>query len=110
MNNFEKRFYGSVNANSSIRQDYVVPNNSILNIHSVGGDSIFSPEGHIEIIINPNGVNEILFLTYGSIIQTNLNKKIIGDGVKILRIKLINDSTSTHVLGGFFQGDLFRKG
>ena len=68
-----------------------------------GASAVLSTE--VTITWNPAGTPDIIFMTHGDA-DHKCNKSFVGNGVKVLRIKLVNDQIVTDVLGGFWKGDL----
>ncbi len=100
----ERRHYQSVNASSASNSDYVLPEGSSFTLREIGGDGAFESTSYVQIIWDPAGENKILLSTAGSAVESS-NYQIIGDGQKILRIRLVNNNAlASRQLGGYFIG------
>lgn len=100
MARFEHRFYKSVAPYTTDSLDYTPANNEVVYPEVLGGDSPLSPDARVVIVWDPTGVNKIIFCTYMSA-STLSYEALIGDGVKVLRINLINNTSDTKEMGGF---------
>lgn len=100
----EKRLYKNIPASSTDQLDYVIPNGNTLYLRELSGDANYSGKTRVEIVFDPLGTPEILFSTNGSNTQRTF-VSFLGDGIKIVRIKLINDELFSSTLGGFFWGE-----
>jgi len=100
---FETRKYVAVPANDTAKLDFILGDGKTLSLFDFGGDVDPNATMHMTITWDPVGTPEILFITYGSNTQATL-KELIGDGVKILRIKLFNNTSATAILGGYWIG------
>ena len=100
-----KRFYKLVAANSSEFYDYIPNIGETVFLVNAGVSSSAAPQTAALIVWDVIGTPEILMSTYAETSQTNLNKTLIGDGVKILRISLVNDLSESVHMGGYWQGE-----
>lgn len=94
-----KRFFKDVSDNSTEELDFVIPNNQTIHIGVCYGESGNSPETSVAIIWDASGVNDLIYVTHEHGIDTYVNKKFTGDGVKKITIKLVNNSNSSVMLG-----------
>ena len=101
---FETRKYGSVAAYSSVTEDYTVTNAKELSLHEMGADAVNSADIKVEIFWDAAGANTLLFVTHGSNVERTL-QKLTGNGTKVLRIKLTNDSAQSESIGGYWIGN-----
>ena len=101
-----KRFYSLVPASTSLSQDYVPADGEIIYLVNAGASASSAPQTTTAIIWDADGDPEYLLSTYNETNQSNINLTLTGDGVKILRIRLINDLTEVAYLGAFWQGEI----
>lgn len=98
--------YLSVSDSSTENYDYVIPNGKRLIIDEAGGNSSPSEINiHFEIIWDPSGTNELILSSYGDTTQKR-NDEYVGDGIKFIRIKLINTSNTSRYMGAYLLGRL----
>ena len=94
-------FYAAVSANSVEELSYVIPNGKILDIRKISGNAAIDTEVKVEVIFDGNAI----FATHTSAIQEYLIQ-LVGDGVKELKIRLVNDSPTQETIGGLWEGVL----
>ena len=99
-----RRFYKQVAASTTETDEYVPAIGEEIFIVNAGCSSSSAPQTVVVIIWDATGTPDIIMTSYGESTHTNINKTIIGDGTKILRISLTNDLTEPTYLGGFWQG------
>jgi len=100
----EFRKYQSVPAYTAVNHDYTPSPNERLYLERIGGTAIPSdPHVIVKIIMDPNGDNELLLATNSESDQQTA-RKLIGDGVKVMRIVLDNQTSTSKIMGGFFFG------
>lgn len=104
--NIERRLYTSVSGSDTEQLDYVPANGAELQLREMGGDSSRSIDIKCEIIWDVGGTPEKLFCTHGDVPFQRTLRKLTGDGSKILRVLLTNDSEQTETLGAFWIGDI----
>lgn len=103
----DQRFYKEVAASTTLTQDFIVPNGAVLALSEIGGTaSPAAVDTHFEIVWDPAGANTILLATYANSVQSSL-LQFTGDGVKVMRIKLVNTDLHSKFLGGYFVGRLY---
>lgn len=102
----EKRFYQDVSSLSEESDDFILPNGDRLAFTQFGGDASVDVNVRVEIIWDADGTPEILFATHNSNVQSSI-RELVGDGVKVLRIKLTNDSLSSHIIGAYYLGEYY---
>lgn len=100
----EQRYYKSVASLETDQQDYTIANGEILNLREIGGNGNGANTTRVEIIWDPDGENTLIFATNGSIAQSTI-LQFMGDGSKVLRIKLINNDVSSRTIGGYYVGE-----
>src|SRR3990172_6126356 len=91
------RKYQVVNGNTTVNSDHIIPNGKTLYISEFGGNAVQKDNVMVKIIFDPSGSNETLVSTTGDTVQ-NSNRSFLGDGVKIMRISLINNDVVSHTL------------
>lgn len=103
----EKRFYQTVSAASSSTSDWTIPNNSKFYMDRVGGNSSVVQDVKVEVVWDPVSANEILFATHSSSEQKVEDREFVGDGSKVIRIKLTNDTQQAETIGAVYAGELY---
>jgi hypothetical protein len=102
-----RRHYIEVAASSSSDDDYTVPNGKTLEMISVGGNAASSPDTEVCVVWDPGGAQEeVVFVTHGDDQQDLSGVSYVGDGTRIMRIRLINDEASAEALGGWWRAEL----
>jgi len=99
----EKRFYQSVPASTEVFSDYVVPDGERIRLDEMGGNGALLDDVMIRIVRDPSGDNEVLVSTHGDTVQSS-SMDIFGDGVKVVRIILTNNSNVSQSIGAYFTG------
>lgn len=103
----EDRYYYQVSSSVYENSEYTVPNGGKLTIYEVGGNAARSSDVHIQICWNPGGGDQLcLFATHGDDKQHVNIGPFTGDGTKVVRIMLNNDSSQTETIGGWWKGVL----
>jgi len=74
----------------------VVPNGNVIRLVELGGNGALNHDIKVEIKWD----NEILFATHESM-QRKSDRRLVGDGVKALSIKLFNETSGTETFGGY---------
>jgi len=100
----EKSLFKSVAASGSEELDYVIPDNTKLHLHELGAALSNSDDTRVEIIWNPAGPTPTNLLIAPNSITRRSVETLNGNDSRILRIKLINDSASAIILGGYWIG------
>ena len=103
-----KRLYKNVAASSSESLDYIPIDGDTIVIDVLGANSSAAPDTNACIVWDPDGTPEILLSSYGDVVQTNLAIERLGDGVKKIRIHLVNDLTEPAYIGGFWQAEVLK--
>lgn len=83
--------------------DTLVPNGETWQIRRFLGSAAYLPDAVVSIIWDPDGTPEILDLTHGDK-DADVGVDITGDGIKVLRISLLNDTNTTQILGAHWEG------
>ena len=94
--------YKDVAGLSEVTTDIVVPNGEIWLIHKFTGAASSHDDTAVCVIWDPAGVNEIVTCTHGDATH-DINKKVTGDGVKVIRLRLTNDTSSARIIGGSWE-------
>jgi hypothetical protein len=97
------KLYVEVGALSEETHDTIIPNGETWQIREFTGTAAFLDDTASCIIWDPAGVNQILDCTHGEK-QSFIDEVLTGDGVKVLRISLQNDTNTPRVLGGTWEG------
>ena|SRR3990170_8460428 len=93
----EKRNYKEVTSGNPDTSVWVIPTGNEVNIYEMGGNAALLSTVFVKIVWG----DEILFSTHGDIIVKALTT-LCGDGVKELKIVLINDSGVAQTIGAYF--------
>lgn len=93
------RFFASVAANSFVTQDYVPILAETFKIGVCYGESGDIPQSTCSIIWDEPTLNQLIYTTHQSGIDKLVDTLITGDGVKAVRIKLINNSNAAITMG-----------
>jgi len=101
----EKRIYQTVSSYGSTTLDYVVPNGVTLRVLELGGSAARNNDIKVEIMWDALGSLEKIFSTHGDQPMQHSMSSYLGNGVKIMRIKLSNDSSQTETIGGYWIGE-----
>lgn len=97
----EHRFYAAVPATTNEQSDYVVPSGKTFSLEEIGASP--STNCEVRIIWDVDGTPDLLLATIRESVQKTF-KELVGDGVKKLRIQLINNDSITRSLGGYALG------
>ncbi len=105
VNNIERRLYETVATLSTVEKDYIPAEDEKVKLAEMGGDSADDPNAYVCITWDAGSPNEeILFVTYQDAVVGSV-KELVGDGVKILRVFLSNNSTSGLLIGAYWLGE-----
>ena len=99
MNYIETRKYCAISASSTETDEYTVPNGVDIKIYELGGNGCQNNEVKVEIKFD----TEVLFVTHGDSIQMPEQLIRTGNGSKKLVINLVNDSSVTETIGGYYK-------
>ena len=101
----EFRKYQSVAPFSQAQHDHVIPAGQVLFLNEIGGSSIPSDiNAKVTIVFDPVGTTEMLLAT-GAEARQSTTKRFDGDGIKVIRILLDNQTATAKIMGGYFIGD-----
>jgi hypothetical protein len=91
-------FYRDVGAQDELTSDWVVPDGEMWEIINFCGSAAYLDDTVVSLVFDPTGANEIIVCTHG---DANLspNRKVTGNGTKVLRIVLTNDTSVPRILG-----------
>jgi len=104
----QRRYYANVSAASNSTNDYTIPNGDRLVITKIIGNASASCCAKCELIWDATGTPEILMSTHGDTLhEFKDGLELIGDGSKVLRIKLTNDSDTSETMGVYYEGILY---
>jgi len=103
-----ERHYASVAASSSESFDYIPANGEKVFIVNAGISSSSAPSTVGHICWDADGTPEVIISSYGEANHQGINKTVVGDGAKIMRISLVNDMTEPSFLGAFWEGEILK--
>lgn len=102
----ERRFYSSVSGLATATDSYIVPSGKMLSVEEFGGNAATHPDTTVRIVWDYGGASpEILFATHGDMIRQPIGINVLGNGVKVIAIILVNDQAASTFLGGFWIGN-----
>ena len=101
-----ERFYRQVSASTTETSDYIPADGEKVFLVNAGVSSSSAPQTVVHICWDAGGTPQILISSYGEANHHGINETFIGDGIKILRISLINDLTEPSFLGAFWEGEI----
>lgn len=96
---FEKRFYQAIAATGSANLEYVPESGEKIHLCEIGGNAARDIDVKVEIFWN----DILLLSTHGDTTQRSC-LELIGDGSKILKILLTNNSDQSETIGGYILG------
>lgn len=99
-----ERFYTLVAANTQEDSDYIISNGKTIELVNMGISSSAVPDTAAFISFDPDGTIEYLISSYGEIVHKQVQITLTGDGVKVIRMSLVNDLSEPTYMGAFFQG------
>lgn len=96
-------FFKAVSSYDEEHSDTVVPSGKTWLVVAFTGCAAQVPGTIVKLIWDPAGSTpEILAATHGDVSMI-LNRQITGDGTKVLRLQLENDTGGTETLGGQWE-------
>jgi len=101
----EKRLYKTVAADDTEQLDYTVTNGKTLSISEFAGNAATSTDVKVEIIWDPAGTPDILLSTHNDAQPQKTTKTFSGNGSKVMRVLLTNDSSTAETIGAYWIGD-----
>lgn len=99
-----KRFYKNVAASTSEALDYIPDDGERLLLVNIGVSSSSVPDSVVCLLWDPAGDNDVIISGHSEVVQRDVDLELLGDGIKILRICLVNDLTEPTYMGAFWQG------
>ena len=99
----DDRYYTEVAALTEETKDTIIPNGEVWQIREFAGTAAFLDDTAACLIWDPAGANELIDCTHGEK-TSELDEKLTGDGIKVLRISWQNDTNTPRVLGGSWEG------
>lgn len=100
-----QRFYKHVAASSTETLEYVPADGEKMFLVNAGVSSSSAPQTVVHIDWDPDGSPEVIISSYGEANHSNINRTYIGDGVKKMRINLVNDLAEPSFLGAFWEAE-----
>lgn len=82
--------------------DTVVPNGETWTVVGFTGSAAYVPGTIIKLIWDPAGSPVTIAATHGNL-DIVLDYEVVGDGSKVLRLQLENDTGNTETLGGQWE-------
>lgn len=95
-------YFAEVASYDSAQRDTVVPNGETWVLVSFTGSAAQVPGTVVKLIWDPAGANELVAATHGDA-SLLLSKPITGDGSKVIRIKMENDTGNAETIGGQWE-------
>jgi hypothetical protein len=100
----DQRHFKTVPSSTTDDKDYVIASGGTLFLRELGVCcSQDLPGVSVSILWDPAGVNDVLILSSGNTVQRSF-LSFSGDGAKIIRIRLINETLIAQDMGGYFIG------
>jgi hypothetical protein len=99
----ENRFYREVAGNATLEDDYVIADGETLHLNEIGGNAAGIEDTLVKLVWDPVGENKTLLTTHGDTVQNAIGE-YTGNGVKIIRTVLVNNSSLPQSLGAYFMG------
>ena len=97
-----KRLAGDVAGLDNLTDDQVPANGKIWRIRKFIGSGAYLDDTTVCLTWDPDGTPDILACTHGDS-DIALDIQITGDGVKKLRLELINDTVNSHIISGSYK-------
>lgn len=103
----ENSEYHAITGNTTATYDYVIPNGAVVTLTDLGANSPTNPTAlpHADIIWDPAGANQLIYSTYSAGFRFS-NAQFTGDGVKVIRIQLVNTLLVTANFGAYYRGTI----
>ena len=95
--------YADVPGVDDVVSDTVVPDGETWEVQGFSGHAAYVDETTVCLIWDPDGADEIIACTHGDAV-IELEDQVLGNGVKVLRIALINDTADPRIMGGSWEG------
>ena len=101
----EKSLYKDVAAYTTETEEYVVPNNTRLEIGRFVASASYLADTCICLVWDYGGTGEEILRSCNGVIDLEVDHVLIGDNSKILAIVLENNTGSARTLGGSWEGN-----
>jgi len=99
-----KRYFKPVGGDDTEQFDYVVSEGKKFSLKEIVGSAVFSLDVKVELIWDAEGTPDLIFAAHGCI-GAKCMEELSGDGTKVLRILLTNDSSVTETIGMSYNGE-----
>jgi hypothetical protein len=99
----EDNFYLEVASESEEFSDTIIPDGDTWEIEEFRGNAAYLDDTVVSLIWDPAGANDLIACTHGDG-TTSLDINFTGDGVKVLRLALTNDTLVARELGAIWEG------
>lgn len=104
MSSIYRRFFSQVSATTTDTDTYTPANGQTILVKACGGEAGSSPDTTCVIVWDEGGGEEkVIYATHNSSRDDSLTEEFTGDGSKTLKIKLINDQTTSDYLGAWWR-------
>ena len=100
-----ERFYRHVAASTTETSDYIPADGENVYVVNAGVSSSTAPATVAHVCWDADGTPEIVISSYGEANHTEINKTYVGDGVKVMRVSLVNDLTEPSYLGAYWEAE-----
>jgi hypothetical protein len=97
------KYFTEVDALTEETHDTLIPDGETWQLISFVGTAAFLDDTAACLIWDPDGVNTLLECTHGEKTSA-IDEQLVGDGVKVIRISLQNDTNTARVLGCKWEG------
>lgn len=94
--------FSDVPALDEVVDDFVIPNGELWEIRKFQGSASYLDDTAVSLVWDPAGAAEILACTHGDS-SYNLGAQVTGDGTKVLRLVLSNDTNVARIMGGAWE-------
>ena len=102
-----ERFYRNVSASTTETSDYTPANGEKILVIRAGANCADTPDTNICIVWDPGGAQqEIIMSCYRDVNHEDIAKEYTGDGTRVLRIQLVNDTAESSYMGGYVQAEI----
>ena len=97
---FQTKYIKTVAPFSTHTEDFPVPNGLRVKFEEMGGSLDPKNGSHVKLIWDAGGAGEqIVFIAFNGFVQKTVDE-FVGDGVKIFRVQLVNNSPTSEIMGG----------
>ncbi len=95
-------FYMEVAATDEDFSDTIVPDGETWEIEEFAGNAAYLDDTVVCLIWDPAGGNDLLACTHGDD-TIALDVAVLGDGVKVIRLALTNDTSVARIMGASWE-------